>query len=294
MLIYILKNSWIPSRLESGIELKSHYDDNRQFSTFRRLAINTLKTELLWFSISKCWMASFPPAAPLTQHRSALERPWARVLGKKVISTTQGLGTVTQRQPGSSGQDLARIWYTQAQSQTRAKQPAQCSGMAPLPGFAWLSSSGEAPAVVQSMAWLSGACRGRMLSTQAGEPSGGGTAAQHRAAWAALHPNHGSRLSTRVPACRAHRLQFSASHPPRKASWMPACAKCSCYYPCFFITPVSSTLGGVQVAVYGSHFDIAHVMVHKHSVLHSSVRPWWKERTVKCTRKHLIIQMSID
>lgn len=113
MLIYILKNSWIPSKLESGIEMKSHYDDNGQFSTFRRLAINTLKTELLWFSISKCWMVSFPPAAPLTQRRSALERPWARVLGKKVISTTQGLWTVTQRQPSSSGQDSARIWYTQ-------------------------------------------------------------------------------------------------------------------------------------------------------------------------------------
>lgn len=113
MLIYILKNSWIPSKLESGIQMKSHYDDNRQFSTFRRLAINTLKTELLWFSISKCWMVSFPPAAPLTQHRSALERPWARVLGKKVISKTQGLWTMTQRQPSSSGRDSARIWYTQ-------------------------------------------------------------------------------------------------------------------------------------------------------------------------------------
>lgn len=100
--------------------MKSRCDHNRQFSTFRRVAVNTLKTEFLWFSISKVWMVSFSPVVPQKQHCSASERPWEGVLGK-FISTTQRLGSVTHRQPRSSGQDSARSCYTQCRARPEPK-----------------------------------------------------------------------------------------------------------------------------------------------------------------------------
>lgn len=181
------------------------------------------------------------------------------------------------------------------QSQTRAKNLAQCCGTGHL-CCALLSSPALGRTLLWGRAWhdswepVGVGC----WAPQQKSPLGTRAVSQHRVTRAALHPSHGARLSTRVPAGRAHHPQFSASRPPNQASRMPACAKCSHCYPCFFIMPVSLTLGRVEVTVFRNHLNIVLITVHTHNGLQSSVRSWWKEMTVKCSRKHLIIQMDTD